>query len=246
MTYAIQWLRSLLFNLSMYIAMPLIGLFYLPWALFSPRGARAACQAYCNWVRWSARWMIGLHSEVRGIAPDYPCVIAAKHQSFLDIIMIFNSVPAGRFIMKDELRYAPILGWFALRIGCVPVRRGERGRAIAKMKRDVDKGRAEPGQLIIYSQGTRTAPGSRAPYKAGTAVLYQQLDQPCVPAACNVGLFWPRRGVYRKPGVAVVEFLDPIPPGLPRAAFMTSLEQAVETRSDALMAEAGFIAKGDD
>jgi 1-acyl-sn-glycerol-3-phosphate acyltransferase len=221
--------------------MPVIGLAYLPWAIVSPNGARAGCHAYCVWVRWSAAWMIGLTSEVRGTPPDYPCLIAAKHQSFLDIIMIYSAIPNGRFIMKNELRFAPILGWFALRIGCIPVRRGERGKAISKMKRDVEKGRDKPGQLIIYAQGTRTAPGSRLPYKAGTAALYQQLGQPCVPAACNVGVYWPRRGVYRKPGRAVVEFLEPIPPGFARDAFMTHLEQAVEARSNALMAEAGFV-----
>ncbi|WP_102109975.1 lysophospholipid acyltransferase family protein [Oceaniglobus roseus] len=241
MGYALQWLRSLAFNIAMYAVMPVIGLIHLPWAIASPKGARAACLSYCHTVRWLASWMIGLKTEVRGTPPDFPCLIAAKHQSFLDILMIFSSVPRGRFIMKDELRYAPILGWFALRIGCIPVKRGERGKAVAKMKRDVEKGRDEPGQLIIYSQGTRTAPGSKLPYKAGTAALYQQLGQPCVPAACNVGVFWGRRGVYRKPGTAVVEFLPPIPPGQSRETFMARLQTEVEQASDALMAEAGFF-----
>ena len=99
---------------------------------------------------------------------------------------------------------------------------------------------SDPGQLIIYSQGTRVAPGDRKPYKAGTGVLYEDLGQTCVPAATNVGLFWPRRGIIRKPGLAVVEFMDPIAPGLSRKAFMTQLEDRVEARSDALMQEAGY------
>jgi 1-acyl-sn-glycerol-3-phosphate acyltransferase len=44
----------------------------------------------------------------------------------------------------------------------------------------------------------------------------------------------------RKPGLAVVEFLEPIEPGLGKDAFMARLEDVVETRSDALMREAGF------
>ena len=71
--------------------------------------------------------------------------------------------------------------------------------------------------------------------------MYEQVGQPCVPVACNVGVFWPKRGIYRKPGVAVIEFLEPIQPGLTKAQFMSALEQAVETQSDALMAEAGFV-----
>ena len=66
------------------------------------------------------------------------------------------------------------------------------------------------------------------------------MGQPCVPVATNAGVFWPKRGFYRKPGVAVVEFLPAIAPGMPVADFMKKLEADVEARSDALAAEAGF------
>jgi 1-acyl-sn-glycerol-3-phosphate acyltransferase len=188
----------------------------------------------------TARILCGLRCEVRGTPPAGECVIAAKHQSFLDIILIFHAVPAGKFIMKRELMYAPFLGQYALKIGCVPVNRGKRGAAILKMKADVAAGSAEPGQLIIYPQGTRVAPGVSRPYKVGTGLLYDQLGQPCYPVATNVGIFWPKRGILRHPGLAVVEFLDPIAPGLPVPEFMKRLEAEVETHSDRLMAEAGF------
>jgi len=110
------------------------------------------------------------------------------------------------------------------------------------MVADVAAGRLFPGQLIIYSQGTRIAPGVKAPYKIGTGVLYKELGQDCVPVAANVGVFWPKRGFYRKPGVAVVEFLPRIPVGLELDDFMQRLETAVETKSDELMREAGFTA----
>ncbi len=240
MSYAVQWLRSLVFVVLMYVMMLVIGIVFFPWAVFSRRGALAACKTFCRWVRWSARWMVGLRTEVRGPVPEGEMMIAAKHQSFLDIILIFGAVPAGKFIMKRELMYAPILGQYALRIGCVPVDRGKRSQAIKKMVADVARGAQSPGQLIIYSQGTRIAPGVRAPYKVGTSVLYQQLGQDCVPAATNVGVFWPRRGIYRKPGLAVVEFLPTIPAGLGKEAFMARLECEVEAASDALMRKAGF------
>jgi 1-acyl-sn-glycerol-3-phosphate acyltransferase len=179
--------------------------------------------------------------EVRGTPPTFEALVAGKHQSFLDIILIFGAVPRGKFIMKRELVWAPVLGQYALRIGCIPVRRGRRGQAIRQMLTDVAAGRAEPGQLIIYPQGTRLAPGVRAPYKTGTAALYAELGQPCVPVACNVGLFWGRKSFSIRPGRAVVEFLPPIPPGLTTSEFMARLEAAIEPASDRLMAEAGFL-----
>lgn len=244
MAYAIQWTRSLIFVGQMYLAMAVIGLVYAPWAMFSRRGALAACHTYCAWVIWTARVLCNLRTEVRGTPPTGEVMIAAKHQSFLDIILIFHAVPGGKFIMKKELTYAPVLGFYALKIGCVPVDRGKRGAAIAKMKADVARGAQHPGQLIIYPQGTRVAPGAHKAYKIGTALLYDQLGQPCVPVATNVGVFWPRIGIYRKPGLAVVEFLDPIPAGEPSEVFMARLESEVEGASNRLMAEAGFTAAG--
>ncbi len=237
---ALRWLLSLVFIVQMYLAMAVIAVAFAPWALFSRRGARAACKTFCRWVFLTLRLLCGLRCEVRGLPPATEAVIAAKHQSFLDIMLIFDAVPAGKFIMKRELMFAPFLGQYALRIGCVPVNRGKRGAAITKMKADVAKGAAEPGQLIIYPQGTRVAPGVAKPYKVGTGLLYEQLGQPCYPVATNVGVFWPKRGILRKPGLAVVEFLPPIPPGKPVAEFMAELETAVETASDHLMHEAGF------
>ncbi len=240
MRYAVQWVRSLIFIAQMYLMMAVIGLVFFPWAAFSRRGALLACKSYCRWVCWTAGWMVGLRTEVRGTPPTDAVMIAAKHQSFLDIIMIFRAIPAGKFIMKRELMWAPILGQYGLKIGCIPVNRGKRGKAIKKMVEDVHRGATKPGQLIIYSQGTRIAPGVKAPYKVGVGVLYEQLGQDCVPVATNVGVFWPRHGIYRKPGLAVVEFLPRVKAGMGKDAFMQQLESEVEAASNALMAEAGF------
>ncbi len=237
-----QHVRSLLFIAQMYVAMLVLAIAFFPWAVMSSAGAHAACHTYCRWVFWTLAWMTGLRTEVRGTPPKGEVMIAAKHQSFLDIMMIYHAVPRGKFIMKRELIYAPLFGQYALRIGSVPVNRGKRGAAIAKMLADVKSGKQEGGQLIIYPQGTRVAPGVDRPYKIGTGALYEQLGQPCVPVATNVGVFWPRHGILRKPGLAVVEFLPEIAPGLPRHDFMARLEAEVEAASDALMAEAGFHA----
>ncbi len=236
----IQWLRSLLHIVQMYVAMLVLSVAFFPYALLSASGGHAACHTFCRWVFWTLGWMVGLKTEVRGTPPTDEVMIAAKHQSFLDIMMIYNAVPRGKFIMKKQLMFSPLLGQYALRIGCVPVNRGKRGAAIKKMLHDVKSGKQQGGQLIIYPQGTRVAPGVSVPYKVGTAALYEQLGQPCVPVAANVGVFWPRHGILRKKGVAVVEFLPRIEPGLDTASFMERLESEIETASDLLLDEAGF------
>lgn len=235
----IQWIRSAVFSAQATVMLPVIGLIYAPWAMVSKRGAYAGCHAYAGWVIWTAGWMVNMRCEVRGTPPAGECLVASKHQSFLDILMIYHALPLAKFIMKNQLRWAPVLGQYARKMEMIFVDRGKRGAAIAKMVRDVETGRREPGQIVIYPQGTRSAPGTKMPYKVGTAVLYEQLGQPCIPVATNAGVFWPRRGLYRRPGVVVVEFLEPIPSGMDRASFLALLEQQIEAASERLLKETG-------
>ncbi|WP_170415065.1 lysophospholipid acyltransferase family protein [Ruegeria atlantica] len=244
MATAIQWVRSLIFMIVIYVWMLILGIVFAPYALFAKRGALQACKTYARSTMWLAGWMVGIRCEVRGDVPVDEVVIGAKHQSFLDIIMIFAAIPHGKFIMKRELLYTPVIGLYARRLGCIPVDRGKKGAAVAKMVKDVSKEFSEPGQLVIYPQGTRVAPGVQKPYKVGTAVLYEGLGFPCVPVATNAGVFWPRTGVMRKPGLAIVDFLDPIEPGVARDVFLGRLEDVIETRSNALMREVGFDPDG--
>lgn len=240
MTYAIQWLRSLIFVVQMYLALFLMAVLFAPLALVWKGASYYWMKRFCHWSRFTARHIIGLHTEVRGAVPTGAVLVASKHQSFLDSITLLSVLDAPRFIMKKELTWIPILGWHGLNMGCIPVDRGKRGKAISKLMADVKAGQAKPGQLIIYPQGTRVAPGVKMPYKMGTAALYSQLGQDCVPVATNVGVFWPRKGLYRKPGRAVIEFLPAIKPGLRNAEFMAELETRIENASNRLTAEAGF------
>ncbi len=243
MRTALQYILSVIFIAQMYLAMFVLALFWTPFVLFRKDAAFDAVHSYCHWVRASAAFLVGLRSEIRGEVPQDEVIVAAKHQSFFDIILIVSVLPRPKFIMKKELLWAPIVGWYARRIGCVPVDRGKRSEAMKKMVADVKSGATEPGQLIIYPQGTRVAAGATKPYKAGVGVLYTELGQDCVPAATNVGVFWPRHGVLRKPGLAVVEFLPRIRAGRSVGTFMREIEPVVESASDRLMAEAGFTAK---
>ena len=240
MPQPIRWVLSLIFIVQMYLAMAVLALAFAIPALLSRDMAFAAVHVFCRWVRWTAALLVGLHSEIRGPVPQTEVIIAAKHQSFFDIILLCSVLPRPKFIMKRELLWVPIVGQYALRIGCIPVNRGKRGAAITKMKADVTRGTALPGQLVIYPQGTRVAPGEAMPYKKGTGLLYEQLGQTCVPAATNVGLFWPKHGIMRRPGLAVLQFLPAIAPGRTVPDFMALVETQVEAASLRLMQDAGW------
>lgn len=236
----IQFLRSLVFIILMYLAMAVLGLIFFPLTLLNKDRAFTAVHTYTGTVRFLARWVIGLRSEIRGTPPTDEVMICSKHQSFFDVILLVDALPRPKFIMKKQLARAPILGYFATAIGCIPVDRGKRGAAVKQMMADVASGTARPGQLIIFPQGTRVAAGAKAPFKIGAGVIYAETGQRCVPAATNVGVFWKKHGLMRLPGNAVLEFLPPIEPGLTTDGFMETLEEVVETNSNRLMQEAGF------
>ncbi len=240
MKTALQLVRSLVFITVMYLGMAVIALAYFPLTLIDRTWAFSAIHAYTRFVRWAARVFVGLRSEIRGTPPEDEVIIASKHQSFFDIILIVSAVPRPKFIMKQELTRTPFVGYYAKAIGCIPVDRGKRGAAVKQMVADVNAGRSAPGQLIIFPQGTRVAAGAHKPYKIGAGVLYKETGQTVIPAATNVGVFWKRHGLMRWPGRAVVEFLPPFEDGLPVEEFMTRLEDRIETASNRLMAEAGF------
>lgn len=232
-------IRSQLTDLLMYLLMAVMGIACAPLAIWSRDGAYWAIKKYCAVIFWLLRVICNLRVEFRGEVPTGEVLVCSKHMSFLDIMMLAYILPRAKFIMKNELKWAPILGFYAMRIGSAPVQRGKRGKAMQKMVADVG-GRSEVGQTVIYPQGTRVLPGSDKPYKVGAGVLYTRMDRDCVPAATNTGVFWARRSPYRMPGVAVLEFLPTIPKGMALRPFMTQLETVIEDNSNRLMREAGL------
>lgn len=235
-------LRSMLFDVLMYGLMAVMGIAFAPMALWSVDGAFRAVRIYTATVFWLLERICGLRTELRGPIPEGDVIVAAKHQSFLDILILVHHLPRPSFVMKQQLRWAPIFGLYAMRVGATPVNRGAKSKAMRDMVSHLEKGSATARQVVIYPQGTRVLPGAHLPYKIGAGVLYERFGKPCVPAATNVGVFWARRSPYRRPGLAVVEFLAPIPPGLPIPEFMRRLETEVEAASNRLMRAAGFDA----
>jgi len=230
-----QWLKSLIFILQMYLVMAVMSLLYIPMSLINHEWTFRGLRNYCLWVRFSAHHLVGLETEIRGMPPQDEVLVCSKHQSFFDILILCSVLPKPRFVMKKQLRNAPIVGYFARKIGCVVVDRGKKKLAIDQLKRGVNTYRSEGSQLVIFPQGTRVAPKKKMPYKIGAYVIYEMLNKPCIPVATNVGCFWPKRAILRKPGVAVLEFLPPIGPGLSQRDFIQKIETVIEENTNILI-----------
>jgi 1-acyl-sn-glycerol-3-phosphate acyltransferase len=232
-------LRSVAFNVLFYSNLILHMIVALP-TFALPRGAFMALAR--SWGRTSnllLRVVAGISVEFRGLEkiPPGALIVAAKHQSVWETFTLVTLVRDPAYIFKRELMWIPVFGWYIWKSGAIPVDRAARGGAIAGM---LERARAELAggrQIIIFPEGTRTAPGAPPAYKQGIVHLYAATGVPCLPIALNSGLFWPRRKFLRYPGTIMLEVLDPIPPGLDKEAFAARLSNDIESATAKLVAE---------
>ena len=231
--------RALLFNLCFFGLTVLVCLAYLPLMLLPWRVLSGAVRLWAVMVMWLLRVIVGIRHQVRGAEklPERPAIIAAKHQSAWETVAFNALLRHPAIVFKSELLLIPAWGWLAWRTGQIRVDRRAGAKALKRMAAAARIAIADRRSIVIFPQGTRTPPGQAGAYLPGVAALYQALEVPVVPVALNSGLFWGRRAFLKRPGVITIEYLDPIPPGLDRKAFLRQLEHRIETATRRLEAE---------
>jgi len=231
--------RSLLFNLLFYLNLGVLLVAALVTLVLSRHAVLEMAKLWGRSSVWLLRVVCGTKVELRGVEkiPKGPLIVAAKHQSTWETFALLHLFEDFTFIVKRELMWIPIFGWCMWKAGMVPVDRGAGSQALSDMTKRAREEIRGGRQLIIFPEGTRRPPGAEPRYKFGVAHLYADIGVPCVPVALNSGLFWPRRAFLRYPGTIVVEFLDPIPPGLDTDTFFRRLQSDIETATARLLAE---------
>jgi 1-acyl-sn-glycerol-3-phosphate acyltransferase len=231
--------RSILFNALFYANLIVHMIVALPTFVLPHPVLRAFIRSYARSSLWLLRVVCGTRVEWRGLdkIPQGACIIACKHQSLWETFALYAVLRDPIYILKRELMWIPLFGWYTWKARLIPVDRNAGLAALSRMTVRAQKELANAAQLVIFPEGTRRAPGAEPVYKPGVAYLYGKAGVPCVPLALNSGLFWPRRSLRRRPGTIIVEVLDPIPPGLDRQVFFTQLQDVLETATAKLIQE---------
>lgn len=232
-------LRSLLFNIAFYINLILWMVILIPGFLVPRRVFIRGVQAWGLTSLWLMRAIAGTKVEVIGREkiPPGGALVAAKHQSFWETFALVTLFDDPTYILKRELMWLPLFGWYLAKAGCIPVNRKAGSQALVQMTARAKDEARHGRQIIIFPEGTRRPAGAPPAYKYGVAHLYQNLGFPCIPVALNSGLYWPRRQFIRRPGTIRIEILDPIAPGLPREEFFKLVQERIEDGSSRLLAE---------
>ncbi len=234
-------IRSLIFNIAFYVSLVVWLIIALPTFLMPYRAILAVAKAWGRYNLFLLRVICGLDADFRGLEkiPPGPLLVAAKHQSAWETFALLWLFADPTFIMKRELQWIPLFGWFALKGRMIPVDRGAGSAGLIEMTGRARKELAKGRQIVIFPEGTRRPAGAEPRYKYGITRLYLGANVPVLPIALNSGLFWRRRSMLRVPGTIVVQVLDPIPPGLDEEAFMARLQSDIETATARLIDEAG-------
>jgi len=234
--------RSLLFNVLFYANLIVHMIAALPTLALPYPALRVFIRSYARTSLWLLRAVCGTTVSWRGTdrIPPGACIVACKHQSAWETFALYAVLEDPIYIVKRELMWIPLFGWYMRKAGLIPIDRSAGMAALARMTVHAQKALAgpRPRQLVIFPEGTRRAPGAEPSYKPGIVHLYGKAAVPCVPVALNSGLFWPRRSLRKRPGTIVVEVLEPIASGLDKAAFFTGLQDAIEQASARLIREA--------
>lgn len=231
-------MRNAAFRLCYWLATGFFALAATPLAFISSRAPMAA------WIRLYARVMLflmravaGVRVELKGLEklPPGPSIIAAKHQSWGDGFVMMAAIDDLAFVTGDHLLKFPLVGGVLRKLGAIVVDNCGGAHARARLvNEELAEALEDERRILIYPEGHLSPVGERHRYRKGVFHMYSAYGRPAIPVATNLGLFWPQQEWSLKPGLATVEILDPIEPGLEKDAFMARLEEAIERRSRAL------------
>ncbi|MEX1147914.1 MAG: lysophospholipid acyltransferase family protein [Sphingomonadales bacterium] len=239
-------LRVATFRAAFPVWTAIVAIFALP-VLLCPSGWAVQVQRF--WAHGSfglLRRIANVRYRVRGLEnrPSGPVILAVKHQSAWDTIVFLLDDRPPAFVFKKELLRIPIFGRYCRRTGMVPIDRSGGSSALRRMILEARARLAAGRSLVIFPEGTRVGVDDHCGYQPGVAGLYRQLNVPVVPVALNSGLVWPKSGLIGTGFTVTLEYLEPIPPGLPKKDFVALLEFRIEAATTRLVAEArGEVAR---
>ncbi|MBU6398112.1 MAG: 1-acyl-sn-glycerol-3-phosphate acyltransferase [Rhodospirillales bacterium] len=220
-----QPLRSFAFNTALWGSGAVLSLWCALLGRYRQNGILRAARRWARISLWALRVFCGVTVEAQGLErlPAGGCVIAAQHQSALDILVWLSLLPLPAFVFKKELRRIPVFGALLEPSGMIPVDRGGGRKALLAMVERAEQAVAGGRQVVIFPEGTRVPYGVRRELRHGIAALAQGVEAPVLPASTDSGLRWGPRAFNKRPGPVRVTLHAPVAKALTREELLETL-----------------------
>ena len=199
-------IRSLIFAVvqtALTIFFSIVALLSFP---FSAHARYQLITGYNHTVIWLARWLLGIHYEIRGAEnlPTQPAIILAKHQSAWETVAFLCLFPPVSPVIKQELLNVPFFGWAFRMLSPIAIDRGAGREALKQIVRQGKEKLAQGFWVLVFPEGTRVAPGEKGRYGIGGGWLAAETGAPIVPVAHNAGEVWPKNAFIKQPGTITI------------------------------------------
>ena len=229
-------IRNFLFSTCFFSGILIISLIFLPSFFFPQKIALFGGKIMGYWAGICLRYFLNTKIEIKGkenIIKSERFFIAASHQSMFETFYLQTIFNSPIFILKKELTYIPIFGWYLRKIGSISIKRNKVSKDNLDFFANIsEKLMNTERPLIIFPQGTRVLPNERPPFKKGVARIYEELKIACQPVAINSGYVWPKEGIKNKKRTITISILKPIHSGIPKDEFLKNLEKCIYAELD--------------
>ena len=226
-----QLIRSLLFNIFLYLGIVIVFILALPTLFLPNRIVLYFGKFLALYIIVILRIFLNTKVIFHGIdnlKKERKFFIASAHQSMFETFVLQAPIDFPIFILKKELLRIPLFGWYLKKIGSIEIIRNtttkENLSFFDKVKESINESNRP---LLIFPQGTRVKFDDRVPFKKGVGRIYESLNIPCVPVSLDSGKVWPKNSFMKYPGNINISFLEPINPGLEKNIFTKTLEDKI-------------------
>jgi 1-acyl-sn-glycerol-3-phosphate acyltransferase len=229
-------IRNILFSIFFFTGIILISVLFLPSLILPQKIVLFGGKIMGHWSAICLKLFLSTKITIKGkenIITKNSFFIAASHQSMFETFFLQTIFNSPVFILKKELLFIPIFGWYLKKIGSISITRDKISKDNLGFFNDITKIVKNSNRpIIIFPQATRVLPFERPPFKKGAGRIYQELNIYCQPVAINSGFVWPKRGKKKSNREIIVSILKPISPGLEKNQFIEKIEKEIYSELD--------------
>ena len=229
-------IRSSLFSIFFFSGIILILIVFIPTLFLPQKLVLFGGKLMGYWSQICLKIFLSSKIIIKGgenLIKDKKFFIASSHQSMFETFFLQTIFNSPVFILKKELLFIPIFGWYLKKIGSISIKRNKIAKENLDFFDEINKIIFNTNRpVIIFPQATRVLPHEKPPFKKGSARIYDELKIYCLPIAINSGNVWPKNGFKKSNKNIIISILDPIKPGLSKEEFIQVLENKIYNELD--------------